>query len=151
MDPSQRVRAILSFVHAAERGSLAAAARALGISAAAVSKNVASLERGLGIRLVNRTTRSLQLTAEGSAFLERARVAIAALDDAIEAVAAQRAEPMGRVRISTSNAFGRSYLLPLIPGLHRYSFSYQYNNQLRPFRMMPGQGRVQLSKTLGGA
>ncbi|HJV83218.1 LysR family transcriptional regulator [Noviherbaspirillum sp.] len=117
MDSSQRVRAILSFVHAAERGSLAAAARALGISAAAVSKNLAGLERALGVRLMNRTTRSLQLTAEGAAFLERARIAITALDDAIDAVAAQRAAPMGRVRISTSSAFGRFYLLPLIPAL----------------------------------
>ncbi|HEX7646317.1 MAG TPA: LysR family transcriptional regulator [Noviherbaspirillum sp.] len=117
MDSAQRVPAILSFVHAAERGSLAGAARALGISAAAVSKNVAGLERALGVRLMNRTTRSLQLTAEGSAFLERARIAITALDEAIDAIAAQRAEPAGRVRISTSNAFGRTYLLPLVPGL----------------------------------
>ncbi len=119
MDSSQRMPAILSFVNAAEHGSLAAAARALGISAAAVSKNLAGLERALGVRLMNRTTRSLQLTAEGSAFLERARVAITALDDAIDAVAARRAEPIGRVRISTSSAFGRTYLLPMIPGLIR--------------------------------
>jgi DNA-binding transcriptional LysR family regulator len=108
---------MLSFVHAAERGSLAAAARSLGISAAAVSKNVAGLERALGIRLMNRTTRSLQLTSEGKAFLERARIAIDALEDAIDAVAAQRAEPAGRVRISTGHTFGRTYLMPLIPDL----------------------------------
>ncbi|WP_232219897.1 LysR family transcriptional regulator [Pseudogulbenkiania sp. MAI-1] len=59
MDSSQRVRAILSFVQAAQVGSFAAAARSLGISSAAVSKNVASLERALGVRLMNRTTRSL--------------------------------------------------------------------------------------------
>lgn len=108
---------MLSFVQAADHGSFAGAARALGISPAAVGKNVAGLEGALGVRLMNRSTRSLQLTGEGSAFLERAREAIAALDLAIDTVAAQRAQPAGRVRISTSGAFGHQHLLPLLPGL----------------------------------
>lgn len=117
MDSSNRIPSILSFVHAAERGSFAAAARALGISSAAVSKNVATLEQALGVRLMNRTTRSLQLTGEGEAFLSHARVAIDALEQAVDTVAAQRAEPVGRVRITTSSGLGRSYLLPLLPEL----------------------------------
>jgi len=117
MDSSSRVPSILSFVQAAEHGSFAAAARSLGISSSAVSKNVASLERALGVRLMNRTTRSLQMTAEGQAFFERARVAIDALDEAIDTVAAQRAEPVGRVRLSTSSAFGNQYVLPVLPEL----------------------------------
>ena len=119
MDPTQRVRAMLSFVYAADRGSFAAAARALGVSPAAVGKNVAGLEGALGVRLMNRSTRSLQLTAEGQAFLERAREAIDALDLAIDTVAAQRAEPAGRVRISVGSAFGHRYLVPLLPALVR--------------------------------
>ena len=117
MDATQRVRAMLSFVQAADRGSFAGAARALGISAAAVGKNVAGLEAALGVRLMNRSTRSLQLTAEGQVFLDGARQAIDALDAAIDGVAAQRAEPAGRVRLSTSHIFGHRYLLPLVPGL----------------------------------
>ena len=117
MDSSQRVRAILSFVQAANTGSFAAAARALGVSSAAVSKNVAGLEQALGVRLMNRTTRTLSLTAEGSAFLRQARIALDALDTAVDEVAAQRAEPSGRVRISTSAAFGRQQLMPALPGL----------------------------------
>ncbi|MBA2676317.1 LysR family transcriptional regulator [Ramlibacter sp.] len=117
MDATHRVRAMLSFVQAADHGSFAAAARSLGISAAAVGKNVAGLEGALGVRLMNRSTRSLQLTGEGQAFLERARDAIQALDLAIDTVAAQRAAPAGRVRISVSNAFGHRYVLPLLPGL----------------------------------
>lgn len=117
MDATQRVRAMLSFVQAADHGSFAAAGRNLGISSAAVGKNVAGLEAALGVRLMNRSTRSLQLTSEGRAFLDRARDAIDALDLAIDTVAAQRAEPAGRVRISVSNAFGHRYLLPLLPGL----------------------------------
>jgi len=93
LDSSQRVRAILSFVQAADAGSFAAAGRVLGITSAAVSKNVASLENALGVRLMNRTTRMLKLTDEGSAFLRQARVALEALDVAIDTVAAQRVVP----------------------------------------------------------
>ncbi|MBP1317355.1 LysR family transcriptional regulator [Herbaspirillum sp. 1130] len=117
MDTSQRVRAIISFVQAADSGSFAGAGRILGISSAAVSLNVAGLETALGVRLMNRTTRSLNLTEEGSAFLRQARIALDALEQATDDVVAARATPTGRVRISTSAAFGREQLLPLLPGL----------------------------------
>lgn len=117
MDSSHRIRAILSFVQAADAGSFAAAARVLGVSAAAVSKNVAGLEKALGVRLMNRTTRSLVLTDEGAAFLQQARIALEALDAAVDTVAAQRADPSGRIRISTSLAFGHEQLMPVLPGL----------------------------------
>jgi DNA-binding transcriptional LysR family regulator len=117
MELSQRVRAVLSFVQTIDAGSFAGAARTLGISNAAVSKNVASLERALGVRLLNRTTRKLSLTEEGAVFLHQARIALQALDSAVDAVAAQRQEISGQVRISTSAAFGREHLLPALPGL----------------------------------
>lgn len=117
MDLSQRARTVLSFVQAVDAGSFAAAARGLGISSAAVSKNVASLEQALGVRLMNRTTRTLSLTDEGAAFLKQARIALEALESAVDAVAAQRFETSGHVRISTSAAFGRDQLIPALPGL----------------------------------
>ena len=117
MDLSQRTRAALSFVQAADRGGFAAAARVLGISAAAVSKNVAGLEKVLGVRLMNRTTRTVSLTEEGEAFLRQARIALEALDRATEAVIAHRAAPTGNVRISTSVGFGCEQLTPILPGL----------------------------------
>lgn len=117
MDSSQRVRAILSFVQAADAGSFAGGARALGISSAAVSKNVAGLEKSLGVRLMNRTTRTLSLTDEGSAFLRQARIALQALDAATDVIVAHRAAPTGRVRISTSVGFGRDQLAPALPAL----------------------------------
>ena len=117
MEVAQRVRAILSFVQTADAGSFAAAARALDISAAAVSKNVAALEQGLGVRLFNRTTRTLSLTGEGAAFLKQARLALEALDAAVDTVAAHGGDPAGHVRISTSAAFGRDQLMPALPGL----------------------------------
>jgi DNA-binding transcriptional LysR family regulator len=71
---------------------------------------------------MNRTTRTLGLTSEGAAFLEQARIALAALDAAVDSVATQRVGPSGRVRISTSGAFGRNQLMPALPGLlARYS------------------------------
>ncbi|MFZ6654313.1 LysR family transcriptional regulator [Undibacterium sp. TJN19] len=117
LDISQRVPAMLSFIQAADRGSFAAAARALHISAAAVSKNVAGLELALGVRLMNRSTRSLQLTTEGQAFLERARIAIDALDHAVAGVTTEHGAVAGQVRMSTGHAFGLNYLLPLLPKL----------------------------------
>jgi DNA-binding transcriptional LysR family regulator len=117
MDLSQRVRAILSFSKTIEAGSFVGAALALGISKAAVSKNVTSLEQVLGVRLINRTTRTLNLTAEGAVFLKQARVALDALDLAVDAVVTQRMEISGLVRISTSASFGRDHLLPALPGL----------------------------------
>lgn len=117
MELSQRVRAILSFVQAANAGSFAAAGRELGISSAAVSKNVAGLEQALGVRLMNRTTRTLSLTDEGAAFFRQARIALEALESAGDSVAEKRFEPSGHVRISTSAAFGRDQLLPALPAL----------------------------------
>lgn len=117
MEISQRVRAILSFVEAAEAGSFAAAGRSLGISSAAISKNVASLERALGVRLMNRTTRTLNLTDEGAVFLKQARIALDALDSAADVLAQQRGDISGHVRISTSASFGLEHLLPVLPEL----------------------------------
>ncbi|MBL0511935.1 LysR family transcriptional regulator [Aeromonas media] len=119
MEISQRVRAILSFVQAVDAGSFAAAGRALGISSAAVSKNVASLEQALGVRLMNRTTRTLNLTDEGAVFLRQARIALEALDAAVDVLAEQRVEISGHVRISCSAGFGREHLLPVLPALQQ--------------------------------
>lgn len=117
MDISQHVRAIFSFVEASEHGSFSAAARKLGISPAAVSKNVAGLEKVLGVRLMNRTTRKVSLTEEGQAFLQQARIALEALESAVDNIVSKKMDTLGHVRVSTSAAFGRDYLLPALPGL----------------------------------
>lgn len=114
MDASQRYRALLSFVRAAQYGGFSAASRQMGISAAAVAKNVAGLEKALGVRLMNRSTRSLALTEEGRAFLGPVRDALATLDDAVDILAARRAEPAGQVRCTVGNSFGRVFMLPLL-------------------------------------
>lgn len=117
MEISQHVRAILSFVEAADSQSFAAAARKLSISPAAVSKNIASLEKVLGVRLMNRTTRTLSLTKEGALFLQNARVALSALENAVDMIVTEKNENRGHVRISTSGAFGTDYIVPELVGL----------------------------------
>jgi DNA-binding transcriptional LysR family regulator len=102
------------FVRAVELGGFSSAARALRMTPSAVSKLVARLEKRLGARLINRSTRKLLLTAEGEAFLERAHRVLADLDEAERAVAAGAA-PRGLVRINCNVPFGLHRLLPLIP------------------------------------
>lgn len=80
----------------------------------AVSKLIARLEDRLGTRLVNRSTRKLQLTAEGQAFYERCLRILADMDEA-EREAASGARPRGRVRVNANVPFGHHWLLPLVP------------------------------------
>ena len=102
------------FVRVTEQGGFSAAARALRMTPSAVSKLIGRLEARLGVRLVNRSTRSLQLTAEGAAFYERAVQILGDLDTA-EREAAAGASPRGSLRVNANVAFGRRHLAPLIP------------------------------------
>ncbi|USQ95670.1 LysR family transcriptional regulator [Caulobacter sp. RL271] len=102
------------FARVVEEGGFTAAAKALGMTPSAVSKLVARLEARLGSRLVVRSTRKLQLTAEGLTFHERALRVLADLDEAERSVAACAA-PRGRLRINSNVPFGLHHLLPLIP------------------------------------
>jgi len=103
------------FVRVVDLGGFSAAARALRMTPSAVSKLIARLEARLGTRLVNRSTRKLQLTPEGSAFYDRALRILADLDEA-ERSAASGAAPRGRLRVNTNVPFGTHYLIPLLPG-----------------------------------
>jgi DNA-binding transcriptional LysR family regulator len=110
-----------SFIHAAETGSFSAAARRLGITPAAVSKNVARLEASLGVRLFQRSTRSLTLTGAGERFLHQVGGAFSTVQDAIANAAADEGQPAGVLKVGMALAFGREYLLPLLDGfLERY-------------------------------
>jgi DNA-binding transcriptional LysR family regulator len=102
------------FVRVVERGTLSDAARLLGMTPSAVSKLIGRLENRLGARLMNRTTRRLQLTAEGVAFYENGRRIIAEIE-AAEREASAGAVPRGRLRVSCNVPFGQHYLLPLLP------------------------------------
>ena len=102
------------FVRVVEQGGFSAAARLSRLTPSAVSKLMARLERRLGVRLLNRSTRRLQLTPEGAAFYASA---VRILDEiaAAEQEAAAGAAPRGRLRVNTSVHFGMAHLLPLLP------------------------------------
>jgi DNA-binding transcriptional LysR family regulator len=103
-----------AFVRAVSRRSFSAAARELRMTPSAISKLVARLETRLGVRLLQRSTRKLELTSEGSAFYERSQRILADLDEAERFVAA-RATPRGRVRVNCSVPFGQILLMPALP------------------------------------
>jgi len=105
---------LASFIHSAETGSFSAAARRLGLTPAAVSKNVARLEASLGLRLFQRSTRSLTLTDGGERFLHQVGGAYATLQDAIAGVAQDDGQPSGMLKVGLGVAFGRDYLVPLL-------------------------------------
>jgi DNA-binding transcriptional LysR family regulator len=102
------------FVRVVELGGFSPAARALRMTPSAVSKLIARLETRLGVRLIVRSTRKLQLTAEGATFHERALRVLADLDETERAVAACHV-PRGRLRVNSNVPFGIHYLLPLAP------------------------------------
>lgn len=111
-----------SFVRSAQNEGFSAAARQLGLTPSAVSRNVAMLERNLGIRLFHRSTRKLTLTEAGEQFLQSIGGNLDALQAAIAGVSADHGEPGGILKVSMAPTFGITYLMPLLPGfLARYT------------------------------
>ncbi|TCP92178.1 DNA-binding transcriptional LysR family regulator [Cricetibacter osteomyelitidis] len=108
---------IAVFVQTARSGSFTAAAEQQNITPAAISKSIGILEKFLGVRLFNRTTRSLSLTAEGKEFLQQVQPALAMLEVAADTLKIAQSSPVGRVRISLPAAIGRHLVLPLLPEL----------------------------------
>jgi DNA-binding transcriptional LysR family regulator len=107
---------IAAFVALGETGSFVAAARRLARNPTAVSRRVQALEARLGVRLAERSTRSVTLTEAGQAYLERVRPLLDDLKTAeLEAAAFARGEPRGRLRLALPSAFGRLWVSPLLP------------------------------------
>ncbi|MBD9510661.1 LysR family transcriptional regulator [Ensifer sp. ENS10] len=98
----------------ARLGGFRAAARELGVSSSALSHAVSALEERLDVRLFNRTTRSVALTAAGEAFVAEVLPALAAIDGAVERVTESRARPTGTLRLNTSPGAARMVLQPLL-------------------------------------
>ncbi len=102
-----------SFVAVADANSFSVAAQRQGVTQSTISKQVAALERHLATRLFQRTTRSLTLTDEGSAFYEAALRALAAIDEA-EAVLGPKTEAQGLLRVTMPLTLAESRLIPII-------------------------------------
>jgi DNA-binding transcriptional LysR family regulator len=108
------------FARAVDLGGFSGAARDLGMTPSGVSKLVSRLEARLGTRLFNRSTRCLQLTAEGEVFYVRSKRLLADMEE-VEREAAAGACPRGHLRVNCNLPYGNLYVLPLVPAfLERY-------------------------------
>ena len=106
------------FVRAVELKSISAAARNLRLSAAAASHRILQLEEQVGVRLLNRTTRSLQPTEAGCIFYEHALNVLEAVERAESSMAMASGVPTGSLRIAAPLGFGRRILAPLVSEFH---------------------------------
>ena len=113
---NDRIREIGFFLRVAEEASFSAAARSLDLDPSTISKVIQRLENRLAVRLFHRTSRVLQLTQEGDRFLAAAQKAMQALEEAEASVSTAVTEATGVLRISSTAAFARRRLAPLLPG-----------------------------------
>lgn len=98
----------------ARQPSLAAASQALGVTPPAVSRRLAALEKRLGVRLLNRTTRRLSLTPEGERYLENGELILRDIENLERSLTESREIPRGLLRINAGFGFGRRHLAPII-------------------------------------
>ncbi|MBY5809341.1 LysR family transcriptional regulator [Rhizobium leguminosarum] len=112
--PRTNLNDILIFMAVVDAGSFIAGGQAVGLSRSAAGKAVIRLEDRLGVRLLNRTTRTLSLTEEGRMFYERGLRILVSVDEAEASVAGQDSTPRGVLRLTVDDAFGRLVVLPLL-------------------------------------
>jgi DNA-binding transcriptional LysR family regulator len=113
-----QLRSLRVFTQVIAEGSFASAARALDLAPAVVTRAISELEQHLGARLLNRNTRSLALTEIGEAYLQRARLLLAELDDADAQAGAANSKPSGPLRILCPPAFATHQLAKQLPRFH---------------------------------
>lgn len=102
------------FATLAASGSLTAAARELGVSTPAVSKRLSQMEARLGLALVTRTTRRMNMTPEGELYLEHARRILREIDELGQLLGSAKVTPKGLVRVNATLGFGRSAIAPIV-------------------------------------
>ncbi|WGS45393.1 LysR family transcriptional regulator [Burkholderia sp. JSH-S8] len=110
-----RLQAMQIYAQIVERGSFTQAAETLQLHRPAVTKAVQQLEQELGIRLLNRSTRRVSMTAEGEAFYARCVQLLAGVDDAFASFPRQRAAPKGRLRLEIAVALAKAVVIPALP------------------------------------
>src|SRR5262245_24946625 len=109
-----RLKALQTFVHIADEGSLTKAAHVLDLSLPAVVRSLAALEAHLRVRLFNRTTRRVALTDEGRRYLDYARQVLATLDEAERAISSDLSAPTGLLRVTAPMLFGQLHVAPAV-------------------------------------
>src|ERR1700745_3714922 len=117
--------ALRVFVRIAESGAFSKAADSMNVPRATVTKLIQDLERHLGTKLLQRTTRRVNVTPEGAAYYESALRLLGDLDDMDEGAARARAQPRGRIRVDIGSVLANMILIPALPGLRaRYPDLY---------------------------
>lgn len=115
------LRSLEYFHKTVELGSFSGAANALGLTPAAVSKQIGEMEKVLGTRVFQRSTRNLTLTEAGEHLLAQTRGPTTALRQVIDGLVQHKAQPAGTLRVSVAPGFARQHILPLMPAfLTRY-------------------------------
>ncbi len=109
-----RFAGIREFVATVDAGSLTAAAALLGVTGSAVGKSISRLEARLGVQLLHRTTRRIDLTTEGETYLASCRHILEELEQAESFLSTGHQQPIGRVRIDLPTTFGRRHILPAL-------------------------------------
>ncbi|WP_299699095.1 LysR family transcriptional regulator [uncultured Tateyamaria sp.] len=109
-----RIQSLEVFIAVAEAESFAEGARRVGLSAPSATRGINSLEARLGARLFTRTTRRVRLTEVGQAYLEDARHILDQMQAADDAAKGAATNPVGKLRITCSNEFGRIYVAPIL-------------------------------------
>ena len=104
----------LIFTRVVEFHSFTQAAHSLGMQKSTVSRRIALLEERLGVRLLNRTTRSISLTAEGETYLVNAKRILGEIEEMERQVSSSRAEPKGLLRVNAPLGFGRTHVGPAV-------------------------------------
>jgi DNA-binding transcriptional LysR family regulator len=110
-----KLKAFETFVSVATKGSLTAAARVEGVAPAIIGRRLDALEENLGVKLLTRTTRSINLTHEGRAFLEDCQRLLSDVATAEASVSAGGIKASGHLRITAPAGFGRRHVAPLVP------------------------------------
>lgn len=104
------------FVSVVQYGGFSAAAQATGVEKTKLSRRVAQLETRLGVRLLQRSTRSIALTDAGQRFFERSLPAVEGAHAAYDSMAELQKEPAGLIRVSAPVVLAQNYLAPILPG-----------------------------------
>lgn len=105
---------LISFIEVVNRSTMADAARCLSITPAAISKHILSLEKELGINLLKRSNRQIDLTAEGMIYFEHAKKIIEAYKEGESAISHSKEEPSGMLKIICGPQIGNLYVLPYL-------------------------------------
>jgi len=114
-----RISDLEFFIQLVKQGSLASLARELGVTPPAVTSRLAQIEKRLGVRLLNRTTRRISVTHEGEVYLATGAKLLAELQELEQTVSSSRAVPKGVLRVNATFGFGRRHITPAIAAFVR--------------------------------